>query len=107
VIVVAQGIGRSRTCSYPVRTSAPTGVVEVARGARLTVGDVFLLWRQPLTRHRLASFRSRTPVRAYVAGRRFRGDASSVPLIPRAQIVIELGRYVAPHRFYLFAKGTP
>jgi hypothetical protein len=104
VIIVPRGIGLTRRCSYPAHTTAPTGVVEVARGARLTVGDVFRLWRQPLSRYRLASFRSSSPVRAYVAGRRFRGDAAHVPLNPRAQIVIVLGRYVAPHPSFLFPR---
>jgi hypothetical protein len=44
-------------------------------------------------------------VRIYIAGRRVRRDPATVRLTPRAQIVVELGAYVAPHRFFLFPRG--
>lgn len=91
-------------CSYALRTTAPTGVVEIARGAGATVGDLFRLWGQPLTRSRLAGFRG--PVRAYVSGIQWQGDVRAIPLERHAQIVLELGGYVRPHRFFLFgARG--
>jgi hypothetical protein len=105
VVVVPPGIGVAGGCSYPARTRTPTGVVEVARGARLDLGDLFRVWGQRLGAHRLASFRSDAAVRVYVAGRRVRGPVASVPLRPGAQIVLELGAYVAPHRTFLFPKG--
>lgn len=94
---------RSR-CSYALRTTAPTGVVEVAPRTSATVGDLFRLWGQPLTRSRLAGFRGH--VRAYVGGVPWRGDVRAIPLERHAQIVLELGDYVRPHRFFLFgARG--
>jgi len=91
-------------CSYALRTTAPTGVVEIARGAGATVGDLFRLWGQPLTRARLAGFLG--SVRAYVGGVLWRGDPRVIPLERHAQIVLELGGYVRPHRFFLFgARG--
>jgi len=90
---------RSR-CSYGVRTRAPTGVVEAARGTSATLGDLFRIWGQPLSLSRLAGFRGR--VSAYVAGVRWRGDVRAVPLARHAQIVLETGGYVRPHRFFLF-----
>lgn len=107
VVVVPAGIGNAPGCTYPLRTRWPIGVVDVARGMRLTVGDLFRIWRQPLTRHRLASFRSSSPVRAYVGGRRARGDAGRVLLTPKAQIVIELGAFVPPHRTFVFPPEQP
>jgi len=89
-------------CSYAVRTRAPTGVIEVVRGRSMTVGDLFRVWGQPLARGRLAGFRGR--VRAYVAGSRWRGDVRAIPLRPYAQIVLEVGGYVPPHRFFLFGR---
>jgi hypothetical protein len=89
-------------CSYAVRTRAPTGVVEVAAAPSLTVGDLFRVWGQPLGRSRLAGFRGR--VRAYVAGAAWRGDVRAISLRPYAQIVLELGGYVPPHRFFLFGR---
>jgi len=104
VVIIPSGIGRTAGCDYPLRTRTPIGVVEVARGTRATIGDLFRLWGQPLAQRRIASFRSSKPIRAYVAGRRVRGDVSRVPLTPRAQIVVELGAFVPPHRSYLFPR---
>jgi hypothetical protein len=100
VVVVPAGIGVARGCSYPARTREPTGVIEVAAGRRLTLGDFFALWGLPLSRTRLASFSG--PVRAFVGGRAWPGDPRAVPLSPHAEIVVELGGYVPPHARYLF-----
>lgn len=104
VVIIPTGIGRTARCDYPLRTRAPIGVVEVARGTRATIGDLFRLWGQPLQRRRIASFRSSKPIRAYVAGRRVPGDVSRVRLTPKAQIVVELGAFVPPHRSFLFPR---
>ena len=107
VVIIPAGIGRSATCDYPIRTRSPIGVLDVARGRSVTIGDLFRLWGQPLTRHRIATFSSTLPVRAYVAGRPVRGDATAVRLAPRSQIVIELGAYVPPHRSFIFPPRQP
>ena len=107
VVIVPAGIGVATGCSYPARTRTPTGVVEVAAGARLDLGDLFRIWGRPLGPHRLASFRSNSPVRAYVGGRLVHRPIASVPLQPGAEIVLELGAYVPPHAFFLFPKGSP
>jgi hypothetical protein len=97
---------RPRGCSYPARTLDPTGVVEVRRGARLTLRDLFAVWGKPLSHTRLVGFSARSgPVRAYVAGKRWHGDPGSIQLTRHAQIVLELGRYITPHRFFLFRRG--
>ena len=120
VVIVPAGIGvaaprrrvgafvRPRGCSYAVRTTGPTGVLEVRRGARLTLGRLFTVWGQPLSATRLAGFSTRrsAPVRAYVAGRRWRGPLGAVPLRRHMQIVLELGRFVPPHRSFRFPRGT-
>jgi len=98
-VVVAHG------CTYPVSTRTPTGVVEVTSGARLTLAALFRVWGQTLGTHRLASFVSREPVRAYVDGHRVRGSVAAVPLTRHAEIVVELGAYLAPHAFFLFDGG--
>jgi hypothetical protein len=107
VVVVPSGIGVSRAGAvYPIRTTAPGGVFEVARGEHLTLADLFRVWGQPLGGNRLASFASREPVRVYVGGRRVSGPVGSVPLTRHAEIVVELGAYVAPHPFFLFPGGS-
>jgi hypothetical protein len=117
VVIVPAGIGiapphRRRgpyvlagRCSYPARTREPTGVIELEQGATLTLGQLFRLWGQPLSRTRLVGFTSRTPLRAFVDGRRWHGDPRAIPLRRHAEIVLELGGSVPPHAAYLFPGG--
>jgi hypothetical protein len=117
VVVVPAGIGvaapvRLRAgvvveprCTYPVFTSTPTGVVELRRGVSLRLADLFRIWGQPLGPGQIGSFRSSLPVRAYLDGRRVRGSVAALRLGRHEEIVLELGAYVAPHPFFLFA-GT-
>jgi hypothetical protein len=104
-IVVPAGIGVARGCSYPARTRTPTGIVEVARDSNVSLGDLFRIWHQPLGPRRLLSFRSPSPVRAYVNGHRAGGSVGSIRLEPGAEVVLELGGYVPPHASFLFPKG--
>ena len=93
-------------CRYPLHTTDPTGVVRVSRaghGPAPTVGQLFRLWGQPLSRHRLAGFRGR--VNAFVGGRRWSGDPRNIPLTRHVQIVLELGPAVKPHPLYVFPSG--
>ena len=117
VVVVPAGIGvaspstRSGAsvvahgCTYPASTATPAGVVEVARGVPLRLSDLFRIWGQALGARRIASFRSRAPVRAYLDGRFVRGPVGALRLRRHAEIVLELGGYVAPHPSFLFAGG--
>jgi hypothetical protein len=105
VIVIPPGIGVARSrCVYPAYTLTPTGVFEVRAGAKLTLGDLFRIWGRRLGERSLLSFRSPSPVRAYVAGKRHHGPITEIPLTPRAQIVVELGPYIPPHRTYVFPR---
>jgi hypothetical protein len=101
-IVIPAGIGG---CSDLARTRLPIGVIEVAGGSKLDLGGFFRIWGRRLSTNRLLSFRSQAPVRAYVDGRRVAGPVARIPLRPGAQIVVELGGYVAPHASFLFPKG--
>jgi hypothetical protein len=103
VVIVPPGIGVGPGgCVYPLRTTAPTGVVRVARRG-LTLGDLFRVWGRRLQRSALLSFRRRVSV--FVGGRRWQGEPEAVPLTKHAEIVLEVGGYVAPHPSYLFPKG--
>ena len=101
VVVVPAGIGvgrpwherfgriESARCRAELRTIDPSGVVEFDR-ERLTVEDFFRVWgRSPF----------HGPVAAYVAGKRVTGP---IPLVDGAEIVLEAGGYVPPHRTFLF-----
>jgi hypothetical protein len=94
-------------CEYPAITVEPTGVIQVDRTASLTLGDFFAIWGQPLSRRRLAGFTAQagTRVRAFVGGEEWRGDLGGIALRRHAQIVLEVGGFVAPHRRYGFPPG--
>jgi len=95
------------SCSYPLRTSQPTGVVEIASRQRPTLGDLFDVWGQPLSLRRVLGFATGPgrPLAVFVNGRRWRGDVRAVPLLRHASIVVELGRHVTRHPLYLFPAG--
>jgi hypothetical protein len=101
--ILRRGFVRAARCSYPLRTAEPTGVIELDATLRPTLGDLFSVWGRPLGRERLLGFSG--VVRAYVAGRRWRGDPRRIPLQRHSQIVVEVGGYVPPHRSYLFGPG--
>jgi hypothetical protein len=104
VVVVPPRIGIARHgCRYPLSTATPTGVVAVAQPGHWTLGDLFAVWGRKLGVSRLLSFRGRVSV--FVAGSRRFVDPRLVVLTRHAQIVVEVGGYVAPHPSYLFAKG--
>jgi hypothetical protein len=106
VVIVPAGIGvappwrrdgayvRKGRCSYPARTREPTGVIEVDRPG-LTLADLFAIWGRRLHRY----------TRGYVDGRRWSGPLGRIPLRRHAEIVLETGLYVPPHRSFLFRKG--
>ena len=104
VVIVPPRIGIARSgCSYPLRTTTPTGVVDVARRGRWTLGDLCAGWGRRLSPSRLLSFTGRVSV--YVGGRKRTGDPRLLRLAEHDQIVIQVGGYVAPHASYLFPKG--
>lgn len=106
VAIVPSGIGVAGSgCSYPLRTKAPTGVVEVLASGRFTLGDFFRVWGRRFDGMHLLSFRGR--VSLFVGGKRRTGDPRQLVLNKHAQIVIEVGGYVAPHPSYLFPRGGP
>lgn len=116
VVVIPAGIGfasplrrhgayvSSGRCVYRIRTLAPTGVVLMQAGPPATLGQLFDLWGQPLTHRRVAGFSAPAGrgVSVYIDGARWRGDPSSAPIAPGAQIAIEVGPYVTPHARYTF-----
>lgn len=105
VAILPPRIGVARSgCSYPLRTETPTGVVDVARVGRFTLGDLFRVWGRRLGPTRLLSFKG--PVSVFVDGHRRSGDPRRVVLTRHSEIVVEVGGYVTPHASYLFPKGA-
>jgi len=98
-VVIPARIGvRGATCRAHLWTSDPTGVVHFDRAA--TLADLFRIWGKPLTSERLLSFHGR--VSLFRNGIRVRGDPRLIGLRDGDEIVLESGRYVAPHRSYVF-----
>jgi hypothetical protein len=90
-------------CRYPIWTSEPTGLVRLARRG-LTLGDLFALWGQPLSRGKMARWRA--TVRAHVGGVPWRGDPRRIPLRPHAQVVVQAGPpALRPNARYRFPAG--
>ena len=116
VVLLAAGIGtraprklmdgrlQRAACFGALVTLDPTGTVYLRPGTHPTVGELFTAWGQPLTRRRIASF-SGARVHVYVDGRLHRGSPRSVPLTSGAEIVLEVGPHVPPHRAYRFPPG--
>lgn len=94
---------RGGACAYPLRTYEPTGLVVADAGPTRSLGTLFDVWGQPLSRNRLGRFEG--PVSAFVAGRRWRSDPRAIPLTRHAQIVLVRGGNVVPHPAYRFPPG--
>lgn len=116
VVVVPAGIGvapplRRRgayvdagRCTYPLWTVEPTGVVLMRTHRVLTLGQLFELWGQALTRRMVASFvaPASTGVSVFIDGAPWRASPSSAPISAFSQFTIEVGSYVPPHGHYTF-----
>ena len=117
VVVIPAGIGTEGPrrlfagrvtgahCYGDVVTLEPTGIVLGRSGTAARLGDLFKAWGSPLTPTRLGSFAAPGGVRVYVNGRRLRVDPRTVPLSRHAEIVLEVGPPIPPHRSFTFPRG--
>jgi hypothetical protein len=105
---VSEGRITSAGCYGELVTLDPTGLVLVRAGSQAVLGDLFRAWGQPLSTRQLVTFSASTGARVavFVDGRRWRGAPGRVPLAAHSEIVLEVGPYVPPHRFYTFPPGT-
>ena len=97
---VALGRVTDARCRARAWTTDPTGVVTFDQGAKL--GDLFAVWGRPLGTSSLLGFRG--AVRVYVNGVRHRLDPRTVRLSDGAELVLELGPTIPPHRSYRFPR---
>jgi hypothetical protein len=104
---VAGRIVRAR-CYGLLVTLDPTGVVLVRPGPVPRLGELFRSWGQPLSRRRVAGFAAPLgqQVVAFVNGRPWTGKLADLPFRVHAEIVLEVGPPVPPHRVYRFPPGT-
>lgn len=98
-VVIPARIGvRGASCRAHAWTSDPTGVVRFDRAA--TLGDLFAIWGIPLGPHGLLSFHGAVSV--FRNGVRLRGDPRAVALRDGDEVVLEVGKFVTPHRTFRF-----
>jgi hypothetical protein len=94
--VVGDDAAFNTTCFYPLHTHDATGTlhIEPLNNDRMTLGQFFNIWGQPLTRTNVAG-QLNTPVVIYVRDggnlRIYQGDPAAVELKSYRSIVIQLG----------------
>jgi hypothetical protein len=113
VVLLAAGIGSAAPrqfrggrligarCFGDAVTLDATGVIYFRASAGVTLGTVFRAWGEPLTQTRIASF-SGGRTQTYLDGKLWHGPAAAVPLRSGAEIVVETGPHVPPHRRFVF-----
>jgi hypothetical protein len=83
-------------CYFWLHTHTADGVIHVESPLRaiFTLGDFFDVWRQPLSADRIASLRGK--VSAFVNGKLWHKSVRAIPLLPHADIQLEIGRPIPP-----------
>ena len=83
-------------CYFWLHTHTADGVIHVESPLRsiFTLGDFFDVWRQPLTADRIASLRGK--VSAFVNGKPWHKSVRAIPLLPHADIQLEIGSPAPP-----------
>lgn len=95
-LAIPQYIGMASTCLYEINTDNMSGVVDAFSSAykRLTLGDLFAVWGQPLSWTNVAGF-SGDPVVIYVEDNgvlhQHVGDPGDIELLSRRSITIQIG----------------
>ena len=91
-------------CLYWIHTHDASGIIHLEapeinppQGGPYTLGMLFDVWGQPLTREVVAGMVG--PVTAYVNGTKYDGDLSAIPLGAHQQIVLEIGKPVPPPNY--------
>jgi hypothetical protein len=87
------------SCFMWLHTHSADGIIhtESPVNRTYTLGEFFDIWGQPLDREQVGPAHGR--VRALFNGRVFTGNARQIPLLPHAQVQLEVGRpLVAPEQ---------
>ncbi len=98
-------------CLYWIHTHDASGIIHIEapdigppQGGPYTLGMLFDIWGQPLTREGVAGLSG--PVTAYVNGAKYDGDLSSIPLGAHQQVVLEIGMPLVAPPNYAFPPGV-
>lgn len=97
VVQTAEGpVATGGKCIYWLHTHAPDGVIHVESPIDrvYTLGNFFRVWRQPLSRTRVADVSG--PVTAFFNGKPWTKDPTAIPLLPHAVIQLNVGSPIVP-----------
>lgn len=85
------GFAGASNCYYWLHVHAQDGVIHIESPTQrtYTLGNFFHIWQQPLSATQVAS--ASGAVTAYVDGKQYSGDPTSVPLTPHATIQLDVG----------------
>jgi hypothetical protein len=93
-------------CLYWIHTHDASGIIHVEAGAMsapeggpFTLGNLFDIWGQPLTRTQVGPFKG--DVSAFVNQQPYDGDLAKIPLRAHQRITLEVGKPVVPPPNYL------
>jgi hypothetical protein len=97
-------------CLYWIHTHDASGIIHVEAGSvtapnggPYTLGMLFDIWGEPLSRNQVGPFTG--PVTAFVNGARYDGDLHTIPLRSHALIALEVGTPTVPPPNYTFPLG--
>ena len=111
-VVVPRLIGGAPTgngggCLYWIHTHDETGIIHIESpviapegSSGFTLGMLFDIWGQPLTRDEVAGLKG--PVTAFVNGTKYDGDLRLIDLKAHNQVTLEVGTPVVPPPNYVF-----
>jgi hypothetical protein len=89
---------KATSCYYWMHTHAEDGVihVEAPTETTYTLGNFFAIWQQALSANQVGS--EHGTVTAYLDGKPYTGDPSTIPLTSHADIQLDVGTQVAPKK---------
>ena len=97
---------KNQGCLYWLHTHDATGLIHIESpepNGAYTLGQFFAIWGQELAPDDIAG---RTgEVHAYVNGMAYQGDLRAIPLAPRSEITLEVGKPVVTPPLYVFPEG--
>jgi hypothetical protein len=93
------------TCFMWLHTHSADGVIHTESPIRrtYTLGDFFDIWGQPLSRQRVGPARGH--LTALLDGHPFTGNPRRIPLLPHAQIQLEIGKPLVGSEHIAFPPG--
>jgi len=98
IIPANTGIPAGGSCLYWLHTHDETGIIHIEApkpqaNRKFTLGDFFAVWRQPLSRSKVATIPvgSGNDLKVWVNGVPYAGDPSKIVLTEKEQVVLEIG----------------